>query len=477
MGQLHDLTALEQAAAIRAREVSTVELTEHYLRRSENLNGQVGAFVTLTPDAALEQARSIDDLIASRSPDTDLPPLLGVVCPTKDLNQVAGVRCTFGSKALQITATADDNVVARMRAEGLVLTGTTNTPEFGLPCYTENDIAPPARTPWDLARSAGGSSGGAAAAVASGLAPIAQGSDGGGSIRIPASVCGLVGIKPARGRVSNGPLPEGLGELAVQGPIARTVRDAAALLDAMTGGYPDDPFVAAPPAGSFLAAANHEPGTLRIGCYREPVIADTQVHPECIDAYEQTLALLSELGHVIEEIEPPFGHDTVGSFEALWSVGAASIPIPPDREADLLPLTRWLRERGRALSGTDITRALAVTRSVARAAIIATAGYDVVVTPTLAQPPAMVGGIRNDADPVADFEAQKAFTPFTAPYNITGQPAMTLPLFRSGDGLPIGTQFIGRPRDERTLITLGAQLEQARPWLGWVPQMWAETLG
>jgi amidase len=472
MAELHDLTALEQAAAIRSREVSAVDLTEHYLQRAEELNDRVGAFITVTPETAIDQARSVDELIASSPRDVDVSPLAGVVCPTKDLNQVAGVRCTFGSKALQITASADDNVVARLRDEGLVFTGTTNTPEFGLPCYTENDIAPPARTPWDLNRSAGGSSGGAAAAVAAGLAPLAQGSDGGGSIRIPASVCGLVGLKPSRGRVSNGPLPDGIGELAVQGPIARTVRDAAALLDAMAGGYPDDPFVAAPPGESFLAAANHEPGTLRIGCYRTPVIADTTVHPDCIDAYERTLALLAELGHVVEQMTPPFGHQAVESFEVLWAVGAASIPIPPDEEDNLLPLTRWLRERGRALTATDVTRALAVTRSLARTSIIASAGYDVVVTPTLAQPPAPVGSIRNDADPTADFEAQKAFTPFTAAYNITGQPAMTLPLHRTVSGLPIGTQFIGRPRDERTLITLGAQLEQARPWLGWTPDLW-----
>lgn len=474
MGQLHDLTALEQAAAIRDGTVSAVELTEHYLARSESIGEQVGAFITLTPEAALEQARAADDAVARTLDPAMLPVLLGVVCPTKDLNQVAGVRCTFGSKALQITPAADDNVVARMRAEGLVFTGTTNTPEFGLPCYTENDIAPAARTPWDLHRSAGGSSGGAAAAVAAGLAPIAQGSDGGGSIRIPSSVCGLVGLKPSRGRVSNGPLPEGLGELAVQGPIARTVRDAAALLDAMAGGYPDDPFVAAPPPpGEYLlSAASREPGTLRIGCYRAPVIADTQVHPDCIAAYELTLALLVELGHVVEEIDPPFDHSAVGAFEVLWSAGAASIPIAPDREQELLPLTRWLRERGANLRGTDVTGALAVTRAVARAAIVGTSGYDVVVTPTLAQPPAPVGSMRNDSDPLADFEAQKAFTPFTAPYNITGQPALTLPLFRSQSGLPIGTQFVGRPRDEATLLALGAQLEAARPWLGWTPDLW-----
>ena len=166
MGALHDLTALEQAAAIRDRRVSAVELAEHYLARSEVIGGQVGAFITLTPEAALEQARVADETVARTSDPSMLPVLLGVVCPTKDLNQVAGVRCTFGSKALQITAVDDDNVVARLRAEGLVFTGTTNTPEFGLPCYTENDIASAARTPWDLTRSAGGSSGGAAAAVA-----------------------------------------------------------------------------------------------------------------------------------------------------------------------------------------------------------------------------------------------------------------------------------------------------------------------
>jgi len=474
MTELHDLTALEQASAIREGQTTAVELTEHYLSRSERLSGEVGAFITLTAESALAQASAADEIVRAASDPGELPVLWGVVCPTKDLNQVAGVHCTFGSKALQIDAVADDNVVSNLRKGGLVFTGTTNTPEFGLPCYTENDIAPPARTPWDLTRSAGGSSGGAGAAVAAGLAPIAQGSDGGGSIRIPASVCGLVGLKPSRGRVSNGPLPDGLGELAVQGPLARTVLDAAALLDVMTGGFPDDPFLAPPldPGHSFLDAASREPGILRVGRYCTPVIADSEVDPECLAAYEATSDLLEELGHVVEDVPPPFGHDTVGSFEVIWAAGAAGIPIPPERESELLPLTTWLRERGMRASGVELTRALAIARSVARMVIQATASYDVILTPTLAKPPVPIGSIRNDADPAADFEAQKAFTPFTAPYNITGQPALSLPLYRTAEGLPIGSQFIGRPRDEVTLLSLGAQLEQARPWLGWTPDLW-----
>ena len=206
MTALHDLTALEQATAIRTGEISSVELAEHYLARTEALNDTVGAFITVTPEIALEQARAADAEVRDVVDREDLPVLHGVVVPVKDLNFQAGVRCTLGSRAYDMTPFGDDNVVIRMKQGNLVMTGKTNTPEFGLPCYTENDVAPPARTPWDLTRSAGGSSGGAAAAVAAGLAAAAHGSDGGGSIRIPASVCGLVGIKTSRGRISNGPL-------------------------------------------------------------------------------------------------------------------------------------------------------------------------------------------------------------------------------------------------------------------------------
>ncbi|MEZ5115731.1 MAG: amidase [Candidatus Nanopelagicales bacterium] len=474
MPELHDLTALEQAAAIRTGEVSPVELTDHYLERTDRLADTVGAFITVTPDLAREQARAAERAVREAADPADLPVLHGVVVPVKDLDFVAGVRCTLGSATYDFVAFADDHVVRRMRSGGLVFTGKTNTPEFGLPCYTENRVAPPARTPWDLERSAGGSSGGAAAAVAAGLAPVAQGSDGGGSIRIPASVTGLVGIKTARGRVSNGPLRDPVGELPVQGPLARTVRDAAALLDVMAGAFPDDPYPAPPllPGETFLAAADRDPGRLRIGRYRDPIVPGAEVHPDCVAAYDEASALLVELGHEVEDVPPPFTGDVVPMFEALWSVLGRLTPVDPAREDELMPLTRWLRERALGVDGMLLANTVSTLRILSRAAITATAGYDAVLTPTLAQPPAPVGGLRDEDDPAADFEAQKRYTPFTSVYNVTGQPAVSLPLHWTADGLPIGVQLVGRPYDEPTLISLAAQLEAARPWHDRRPALW-----
>jgi len=467
---VHDLTALEQAGAVRRRELSPVELTEHYLRRIERLGDVVGAYITVTPELALDQARAAERAVLDGP--ADLGPLHGVPVPVKDLNNVAGVRLTAGSAVVEVVPDLDDHVVIRLREGGTVCLGKTNTPEFGLPCYTENAVAPPARTPWDLTRSAGGSSGGAAAAVAAGLAPLAQGSDGGGSIRIPASVCGLVGIKPSRGRVSTGPLGYSVGDLGVQGPLARTVRDAAALLDVMAGGFPGDPFEAPRPPEPFRAAADRDPGRLRVGRFRIPVIADTEVHPDCVAAYERASELLADLGHDVEDVAPPFRSEVVPMFERVWSVLALLNPIRPENEPRLRPLTRWLRDRGREVDGLGLAQAVSFMRQASRRAIAASSSYDVVLTPTLAQPPALVGGIRDDADPAGDFARQKEFTPFTAPYNVTGQPAVSLPLHHTGGGLPVGVQLVGRPYGEATLIALAAQLERARPWLGRVPPVW-----
>lgn len=471
MSALHDLTALEQAAAIRSGEVSATELAEHYIRRAEALNDTVGAFITLCPEVALEQARAADESLRD---SVDLPVLHGVVVPVKDLNFQAGVRCTLGSATYDMVPFGDDNVVARMKQGNLVMTGKTNTPEFGLPCYTENAVAPPARTPWDLTRSAGGSSGGAAAAVAAGLAAAAHGSDGGGSIRIPASVCGLVGIKTSRGRVSNGPLRDPVGEFPVSGPIARTVRDAAALLDVMAGPFPDDPYPAPPlpPGETFLRAAGREPGVLRIGRFAQPFIPDVDVHPDCLDAYDSASMLLEELGHVVEDIPVPMPDVVVPAFETIWSVLSQLTPVEPGKEELLLPLTRYLRERGARASGLDLAGSVSFARVLARGAITAMSAYDVILTPTLAQPPVSVGYFTDGGDPADDFARQKAFTPFTAVFNLTGQPAISLPLHWNADGLPIGVQLVGRPYDEVTLIALAAQLEQARPWLGRRPEIW-----
>ncbi|GAC1326180.1 MAG: amidase [Mycobacteriales bacterium] len=472
MAELHDLTALEQAAAVRRGTVSPVELVEHYLARIEALDAQVGAFITVTPEAARTAAAEAADAVVHEDV-SGLPPLHGVPTAIKDLNLTAGVRTTFGSAAFaDFVPTVDDFVVDKLRAAGTISLGKTNTPEFGLPCYTEPAVAPPARSPWDLTRSAGGSSGGAGAAVAAGLIPFAQGSDGGGSIRIPASACGLFGIKVSRGRISNGPLRGDANGLGWIGPLARTVRDAAAMLDAMAGPMTGDPHWAPPPAEPFSAYAGRVPGRLRIGRYRTPVIAAAQVHPDCVAAYDAASDLLDSLGHVVEDVDPPFTAALTPMFKTLWWVGAASVPLEPTLESRLRPLTRYSREEGRRYSGIDYAQAVAALQAAARTAISATTAYDAVLTPTLAQPPAPVGSLRDDDDPAADFEAQTRFTPFTAPYNMTGQPAVSLPLHWTDAGLPIGVMLVGRPADEATLIALSAQLEAARPWAGRHPAMW-----
>ena len=472
MAYLHDLTALEQAAAIRAGELSPVELVDHYLARIERINTTVGAFVTVTADRARAAAREAEEAVRAGA---DLPPLHGVPTAIKDLNLTAGVRTTLGSVTYaDFVPAMDDHVVTLLRAAGTISLGKTNTPEFGLPSYTEPEVAPPARTPWDLGRSAGGSSGGAAAAVSAGLVPFAQGSDGGGSVRIPASVCGLFGVKVSRGRVSNGPLRGDINGLGWSGPLARSVADAAAMLDAMAVPMPGDPHWAAPPPRPFLSYADPDASTdrLRIGRYRAPGVIEDSVHPDCVAAYEYASSLLEKLGHEVEDIEPPFGPDAMPQFLKIWAVGAALTPVAPADEPRLRPFTRYLREQGRATSGPDYCAALGDLQGQSRRAIASTATYDAVLTPTLAEPPAPVGGLRDDADPAADLARQVAFTPFTAVYNMTGQPAVNVPLHWTEGGLPIGVMLVGRPADEATLLGLSAQLEAAAPWRDRLPPGW-----
>lgn len=470
MTSLHDLSALDQARAVASGETCSLDLVEHYAARIERLDATVGAFVTLTLEAAREQAREADRAVAAGEA---LAPLHGVPIGIKDLNLTAGVRTTFGSPVFaDWIPSVSDFVVDKLRAAGTISLGKTSTPEFGLPCYTEPDVAPPARTPWDLTRSAGGSSGGAAAAVASGLLPFAQGSDGGGSIRIPASACGLFGIKPARGRISAGPLMGDLNGLATNGPLARTVRDAAALLDALAGPMPGDPHWAPPQERSFLSVCDEAPGRLRIGRYCTNGVETGALHPDVAAAYESATALLGSLGHSVEEIVSPFDPALVPSFETIWAVSSAGVPVDPAREAELRPLTRWLRERGRATSAVEYTAALAAMQLAARLAVAATAAYDVVLTPTLASLPAPVGWFREAGDARAEFDRMIGWTPFTAVYNTSGQPAVNVPLHHTGAGLPVGIMLIGRPADEATLLRVSAQLEQASPWVARHPDLW-----
>ncbi len=472
MGELHDLTALEQGAAVLRREVSPVDLVEHYLDRVERLSDRVGAFVTVTDDLARAQAREREDEVRRGAVRSALH---GVPVPVKDLAASAGVRTTLGSAVFASwIPDYDDHVVTLLREAGTVLTGKTNAPEVGLPCYTENAVAPPARTPWDLDRMAGGSSGGAAAAVAAGLAPVAHGSDGGGSIRIPASCCGLVGLKPSRGRVSTGPVKGDISGLPVDGALARTVADAAAMLDVMAVPMPGDPHWAPPlpPGETFLGHVGRDPGRLRVGRFATPVIADAEVHPECLAAYEDASRLLESLGHDVEDVAPPFGPEVVTLFETVWSVLSTVTPVDPAREHELTPFTRYLRERGRAVGGSDFALAVLGMQAVARRAVAGLAAYDVLLSPTLAEPPRPVGGIRDDADPAHDFEENKRFTPFTAIYNVTGQPAVSLPLHRTREGLPVGVMLAARPADEATLLALAGQVESAAPWVQHRPDVW-----
>jgi amidase len=474
MTQIHELTMIELADAIRARELSPVAVTDHYLRRTQELNDQVGAFYTVTAEMAAEQALVAEKAVAQAADPADLPPLTGVPIPIKDLNMVAGVRQTFGSLAYENNVPdTDDYVVTRLKDAGVVITGKTSTPEFGLPCYTETRIGPPARTPWDLSRSAGGSSGGAAAAVAAGLAPAAQGSDGAGSIRIPASVCGLFGIKPSRGRISNGPLVPDLLGFGVDGPITRTVADAALLLDVMTGNYPGDMYTQPPlPSGeSFLGYASRPPGRLRIGRTLQNPVPGADVHPDCVRAYEDASTLLASLGHEIEDISMPLGEDVVPFFETIYYAYATLTPVDPSQEHVLLPLTQYLRERGRATAAPDFIFAQAYMQFVVRIAVATLGTYDAILTPTLATPPVLVGYF-DEVDPAENFERQKRFTPFTAIYNTSGLPAVSVPLHWTAEGLPIGVMLAGRMGDEATLISLSAQLEGARPWKDRHPPLW-----
>ena len=385
---------IELAAAIRAGELSPVTVTDHYLRRTQELNDQVGAFYTITAELAAEQALAAEKAVTNAEEAAALPPLTGVPIPIKDLNMVAGVRQTLGSKAFETSVPdTDDYVVVAIKRAGAVITGKTATPEFGLPCYTETEVGPPARTPWDLSRSAGGSSGGAAAAVAAGLAPAAQGSDGGGSIRIPSSVCGLFGIKPSRGRISEGPLMPDLAGLGVNGPIARTVADAALLLDVMAGNFPGDMYTQPPlpPGKSFLGYASRPPGRLRIGRTLQNPVEGAEVHPDCVMAYEEASTLLASLGHEVEDVAMPFGPDVVPFFEVLWYSYATLAPLAPGQEDMLRPLTRYLRGRGQATGAPELIFAQAYLQAVTRAAVTTLNAYDAVLTPTLALPPVPVG--------------------------------------------------------------------------------------
>ncbi|WP_107409525.1 amidase [Mangrovactinospora gilvigrisea] len=468
---MHHLSLRDLGDALRGNALTPTELTEHYLARIDRLDEAVGAFLTVTPTAARAAAKAAEERLARTA---DPHPLLGIPVAVKDLTPVAGHRHTSGSAAFaDRTATTTAHVAALLldRA-GMPLLGKTSAPEFGCPAYTEPGFAPPARSPFDPTRSAGGSSGGAAAAVAAGLVPAAHGSDGGGSLRIPAAACGIVGFKPSRGRVSPAPGGDPTG-LTVAGPLARSVRDAALLLDAMAVPAPGDPYAAPPlpPGATFAALTERAPAHLRIAAWTDTGLPGVAPAPEVLAAHRGTVALLRDLGHTVEELpRAPLTAADRDGFAALWGALAASVPVPDGAEELLMPLTRWLRQRGRAVSGTDWIAALDAMQTTARTIVRAVDGYDAVLTPALAALPAKVGALRNDDDPAADFDAQTAYTPYTAPWNWTGWPAVALPLHwtdptpTAPSGLPVAAQLAAPHGADARLLALAAQLEEARPW-------------
>ena len=473
MTRLHDLTALEQAAAVRAGDVSPTELVEHSLARIEALDAELGAFLTVTPERARAAARRAE---ATLRRGGELPPLLGVPTAIKDLNNTAGVRTTFGSRTMaDFVPGVDDAVVAKLAAAGTISVGKTNTPEFGFPCYTDNDLVGPARCPWDPSRLAGGSSGGAAVAVAAGMVPFAQGSDGGGSIRIPASINALFGIKPSRGRISNAPYGGDVTGLGTNGPLARTVRDAAAMLDAMAGPVLGDPAWAPPlpPGETFLGSADRPPGQLRIGRWLQSPMPDIELDPEVTTAFEDAARLLEDLGHQVDDVPPDLlGPDVLPAFEGVWALSGTTLPVPPERVGELRPLTRELRGRGLAMSAQAAMESMLALRMFSRRFLRATAEFDVLLAPVTTMTPRPLGWFDADGDGAADFERQKRYAAFTALFNVTGQPAVSVPLHWTPDGLPVGSMLVGRPADEATLLALSAQLEEARPWAHRHPASW-----
>ena len=443
--------ALDQLEAIASRRIKPTELVALYYDRIARLDPDLNAFVLPTRELAESQAVATEKRI-SRAERLGL--LQGLPISIKETAALAGYRNSLGSRAFETSiAQVDSFAIGRLKEEGAVILGKTNAPEFGTRPVTEGPMFPPARNPVDPTRTAGGSSGGAAAAVAAGLCALSHGGDGGGSIRIPASCCGVVGLKPSRGRISSGPL---LGEdwagLATSGVIARTVADVALGLDAMSGHLPGDPYWAAV-TEPFLPAARRPPSTLRVGW---TVDAPGAVDPEVAAAVESVANALSRLGHRVTRTRPDLGpFRPLIQLLAVTAVGALPIQQP-----ELLdPLNRLMFEVAPSSSAVDYLKTLTQLHQQARRLVASWNEIDVLLTPTLTYPAPKIGGIGKNVETASDEFLD--WLSFTHPFNCTGQPAISLPLSTSKCGLPIGIQLVGRPRDEYTILSLGAQLEAA----------------
>ena len=453
---------------VRSGTISATELVQTSLDAIERLDPTINAFTHVAGEAALRAAGDIEP--------GDPRPFAGVPIAIKDNRPVAGMPTSMGSDLFSsgILARRDAYFVRRLRDAGFVVVGKTSMPEFGVLPTTEPRRFGPTSNPWDLTRTPGGSSGGSAAAVAAGMVPLAHGNDGGGSIRIPAACCGLVGLKPARGRVSVGP-DSGDSFLACDGMLTRSVADTAEVLD-LIAGYELGDANWTPPLladGSYADLARHEPGHLRVGLAMNMPIESRTLDPVCRDAALNAAKLLEEMGHEVEEIEPPWsGIELLSGFtRAFGPMIAVSAEIGARLEAreltedDVEPLSWAIYERAKQQDTISFLMAIGELQAVARSIITFVAPYDIVLTPALAARPLKTGEVHGRGpDPWDHYQRSGSFTPYTAIVNVTGLPAMTVPLYMGDDGLPTSVQLIGPPAREELLLQLATQLEQALPW-------------
>ncbi len=471
-GDLMFRPALELAAMVRAGEVSARELVQLSLERIEELNPALNAFVQVDAERALAAAAQIGP--------GDERPFAGVPTAIKNNRPVAGLRLTYGCELMsEFVCDYDHNVTRRLKDAGFVIVGTTTLPEYGILPTSEARIFGPTRNPWDLQRTPGGSSGGAAAAVASGMLPVAHGNDGGGSVRIPAACCGLVGLKPARGRISAAP-ELGDSSLGIDGMLTRTVADTAAILDVLAGYEPGDATWAPPPTEPFARSAARAPGRLRIASTTLPPVSDAVVDPMCARAVADAAELLRELGHEVQEVDPPWQADGLrelfgvvfSNHIALSIAYSAMVAGREPTAADMEPMSWAIFSMIRKLSAVEGMGAAVRLQSFARRLVAFLAPYDALLTPALAERPLALGTLDTAApEPLSTFTRSGLFTPFTPVFNASGQPGISLPLFEGEDGLPLGVQLVGRPAGEGALLALAAQLEAARPWAGRRPEI------
>lgn len=453
---MHELSAIELTAALKRRELTPSAVTAHFLARIEHREA-LGAFAEVTPDAAFARASDL----ARTEPEGVL---WALPLADKDLVARAGVPTRYGSRArADFVPEASDPLAAALDGAGAINLGKTATSEFGLTGYTEPRIGRPARDPWNPTNGAGGSSGGAAVAVAAGMLPAAIASDGGGSIRIPSATVGVVGLKPSRGRLPIGSGLDSPDGLAVTGPIARSVADAAFLLDVLTGLAPYRYAVGAPGAGPFLDAASMPSRGLRVGVTTVSPwdqSEDIRLDADAASAVARAARALEGAGHRVDEASwRPRGYPEL--FHVLWRASAARLPLDDEDLRLVEPLTAWLVEQGRGLSASELLGAQIAARAFERATVEAFAPYDAVLTPALALPPQQVGWY-DGLDPERTFARQVEYAPYSSFVNVAGLPAVTLPVAQGASGHPVSVQLIGRPGGEAAILALAAQLESDR---------------